>query len=165
MITRLEKLLYRLQSQHACLNWVFGEIEGTPGIVFELGLGLGRTFNHLRAHLPEREILVFERQVHSYPDCTPQPHELVIGDLAETLPAMAARHGGAVCLVNSDVGSFDKAHNQMMAAIVSAGIGPALAPGAFVVSDLALDIAGCAALCLPPGAHAGRYYLYKRTGS
>lgn len=78
---------------------------------------------------------------------------------------MAARHGGAVCLVNSDVGSFDRAHNQMMAAIVSAGIGRALAPGALVLSDLALDIAGCVALCLPPGAHAGRYYLYKRTGS
>jgi hypothetical protein len=78
---------------------------------------------------------------------------------------MAARHGGQVCLVNSDVGSFDKAHNKVMAAIVSAGIGPALAPGAFVLSDLPLDIAGCAALGLPPGAHADRFYLYKRTGS
>jgi hypothetical protein len=163
MITRLEKLLYRLQSQHACLTWVFGEIRDMPGIVFELGLGLGRTFNHLRTHLPAREIHVFERQVHSYPDCTPEPHELIIGDLAETLPAASARHAGGVCLVNSDVGSFDRAQNQVMAQIVSAGIAPALAPGAFVLSDLPLTIAGCVALEPPPGAHADRYYLYKRT--
>ncbi len=162
MITRLEKLLYRLQSQHACLNWVFGEIEAMPGIVFELGLGLGRTFSHLRAHLPKREIYVFERQVHSYPDCTPEDHQLVIGDLAETLPAAAARHAGKVVLVNSDVGSFDKEQNKVMAAIVSAGIAPALAPGGFVLSDLPLSVAGCKALALPPGAHEDRFYLYRK---
>ncbi len=162
MITRLEKLLYRLQSQHACLNCVFGEIEGVPGIVFELGLGLGRTFSHLRAHLPEREIYVFERQVHSYPDCTPQDHQLVIGDLAETLPMMAARHAGEVCMVNSDVGSFDKAQNAVMAGIVSGAVGPALAPGAFVLSDLPLAIPGTQPLALPPGAHEGRFYLYRK---
>jgi hypothetical protein len=163
MITRLEKLLYRLQSQHACLNWVFGEIKDMPGIVFELGLGLGRTFNHLNAHLPDRRILVFERQVHSYPDCTPRDEQLVIGDLAETLPAAAERYRGQVCLVNSDVGSFDKAQNAALASIVSSGVGPALAPGAFVLSDLPLSIPDCTALPLPPGAHEGRFYLYKRT--
>ncbi len=162
MITRLEKLLYRLQSQHACLNWAFGEIEGVPGIVFELGLGLGRTFNHLSAHLPQREIYVFERQVHSYPDCTPEDDQLVIGDLAETLPMMAARHAGKVCLVNSDVGSFDKAQNAAMAGLVSGAVGPALAPGALILSDLPLDIPGTRALALPAGAHEGRFYLYRK---
>lgn len=162
MITRLEKLLYRLQSQHACLGRVFGEIEAMPGIVFELGLGLGRTFHHLRHHLPERRILVFERQVHSYPDCTPAADQLVIGDIAETLPAAAARHRGEVCLVNSDVGSFDKEHNRTMAAIVSAGLAPALAPGGFVLSDLPLAIEGCSALPLPAGAVEGRYFLYRK---
>jgi hypothetical protein len=162
MITRLEKLLYRLQSQHACLNWAFAQIEGVPGIVFELGLGLGRTFSHLRAHLPERDIYVFERQVHSYPDCTPEERQLVIGDLAETLPMMAARHAGEVCLVNSDVGSFDKAQNAVMAGIVSGAVGPALAPGALVLSDLPLDIAGTRALPLPEGALEDRYYLYRK---
>lgn len=165
MITRLEKLLYRLQSQHACLGWVFGEIEAVPGIVFELGLGLGRTFHHLRHHLPEREIYVFERQVHSYPDCTPEAHQLILGDIAETLPAAALRHRGGVCLVNSDVGSFDRDHNRAMAAIVSAGLAPALAPGAFVLSDLPLDVEGCEPLALPEGAHEGSYYLYRKGGA
>jgi len=162
MITRLEKLLYRLQSQHACLNWAFAEIKDKPGIVFELGLGLGRTFSHLRAYLPEREIYVFERQIHSYPDCTPEERQLVIGDLAETLPHMAARYAGKVCLVNSDVGSFDKEQNAVMAGIVSGAAGPALAPGAIITSDLPLDIPGTRPLPLPPGAHEERFYLYRK---
>jgi hypothetical protein len=31
-------------------------LEGVPGCIFELGLGSGRTFDHLRQLFPDREI-------------------------------------------------------------------------------------------------------------
>ncbi len=67
-----------------------------------------------------------------------------------------------MCLVNSDVGSFDKAQNALMGGIVSGAVGPALAPGAIITSDLPLDIPGTRALPLPAGAHEGRFYLYRK---
>lgn len=161
MATRLEKLLYRLEAQYACLTWSLQQISDRPGVVFELGLGLGRTFHHLKHHLPERRIVVFERQLMSYPDCTPDPDQLVLGDLAETLPAAASRFKGQVVLAHSDVGTFEADHNSAMARLVSANLPPALAPGALVLSDLPLALAGAAALPLPMGAREGRYYLYR----
>jgi hypothetical protein len=161
MATRLEKILYRLEAQYACLTWALQEISGRPGIVFELGLGLGRTFHHLRHHLPDRRIVVFERQIASYPDCTPDPDQLILGDLAETLPAAARAFEGQVILAHSDVGTFEAAHNNAMAKIVSDHLPPALAPGALVMSDLPLELSGAEALPLPDGARPGRYYLYR----
>ena len=64
-ISRLEKLYFRLEAQNACLGWAFTQIAGKPGIVFEIGLGLGRSFDHLRRYLPGREIFAFDRQVDS----------------------------------------------------------------------------------------------------
>jgi hypothetical protein len=78
-VTRLERLLYRLEAQHACLGWAFGEIRHRAGLVFELGLGHGRTYDHLRSNLPGREIYVFDREVDCFPDCTPPADRLLLG--------------------------------------------------------------------------------------
>ena len=78
-LTRLEKLLYRLEAQHAVLAWAFEQIAAREGIVFELGLGKGRTYDHLCRHLPGRQIWVFEREVDAIPDCVPNPAFLIEG--------------------------------------------------------------------------------------
>jgi hypothetical protein len=161
MATRLEKILYRLEAQYACITWALQQISDLPGVVFELGLGLGRTFHHLRHHLPDRRIVVFERELNSYPDCTPDPDQLILGDLAETLPAAARQFKGQVVLAHTDVGTFESAHNAAMAKLVGTHLPPALAPGALVMSDLPLDLEGAQALDLPDGARPGRYYLYR----
>ena len=160
-ISRLEKLLYRMEAQVACLAWAFHEISGTPGLVFELGLGHGRTFSHLRRYLPERDIYVFDRAVNSYPDCTPEADRIILGELATTLPAAAARFAGQVALAHSDVGSFSQEHNTTMAGLVSAQLAPALAEGALILSDLPITVPGTTRLPLPPGARDDRYYVYR----
>jgi len=160
-ISRLEKLLFRMEAQVACLAWAFGQIAGRPGIVFEMGLGHGRTFSHLRQYLPDREIYVFDRAVNSYPDCTPAADRIILGELAETLPAAAARFAGQVVLAHSDVGSFSPEHNASMAGLVSAHLAPALAEGALILSDLPLTLPGVTRLPLPPGAREDRYYIYR----
>ena len=164
--SRLEKLYYRIEAQHACLAWAFERIGGQPGIIFELGLGLGRTFDHLRRYLPDREIYVFDRQIDSYPECTPDPRQMILGDLSETLPKAAVRFSGSVILANSDVGSFSREHNSAVSGIVSADLGPALADGALILSDLPLSVPDTIRLPLPPGAREDCYYIYRfrRTG-
>jgi S-adenosyl-L-methionine methyltransferase len=162
-ISRLEKLLFRLEAQHACLAWAFKQIEVQPGIVFEMGLGHGRTYDHLRKHMPGREIYVFERKVDSYPDCTPPGSHTILGEISETLPKAAERFKGQVILAHSDVGSFEAEHNARMSGIVSKNLAPALAKGALIMSDLPLEVPGTARLPLPQGAREERYYVYRYT--
>lgn len=160
-ISRLEKLYFRLEAQHACLAWAFEQISDHPGVVFEIGLGLGRSFDHLRRYLPTREIFVFDREVNSYPDCRPDAQHLLIGELSLTLPQAASRFAGKVILAHSDVGSFSADGNATMSGIVSSHLTPALADGALILSDLPLSIPNARPLPLPTGARDDRYYLYR----
>ncbi len=160
--TRLEKILYRLEAQCACFDWVFDQIKNEPGVVFEIGLGLGRTFNHMRHYLPDRTILAFDRKMSAYPDCMPEEDEIIFGELAETLPKAAQAYKGQVVLAHSDIGSFDREQNKMIAELVSANLLPALAPQGLIMSDLPLNIAQTERLALPEGAREDRYYLYRR---
>jgi hypothetical protein len=159
--SRLERLLFRIDAQHKSLGWAFGEIEGRPGIVFELGLGHGRTYDHMRRHLPERDIFVFDREIDCFADCRPDDAHLVLGQLADTLPAARARFDGTAILVNSDVGTYDEAYNIAVAELVSRHLPALLAPGALVLSDLPLMLAGAEAVPLPPGARDERFFIYR----
>lgn len=159
--TRLERLLFRLEAQHRSLNWAISEIADTPGPVFELGLGHGRTYDHLRRHLPGRDIFVFDREIDCFPDCTPDAGHLVLGKLSDTLPEARFRFAGKAVLVNSDVGTYDEALNAEMATVVSRALPALLAPGAIVLSDLPLEMPRARSLPLPPGVRSERYFIYR----
>jgi hypothetical protein len=163
-LSRLEVLFYRLEAQHACLRWAFGEIEHRPGLVFEMGLGHGRTFDHLRRNLPGRDIYVFDREVDCFPDCAPAADRLFRGQLADTLPKAASQFAGKVVLAHSDMGSYDPAKNEKMRALVSRDLPSAIAPGGLILSDLPLEIPAFAHLPLPQGAREGRYHIYRKPG-
>ncbi|WP_442583300.1 class I SAM-dependent methyltransferase [Mesorhizobium sp. ASY16-5R] len=161
-LTWLDKLLFRLEAQRACLGWAVGEIAGRPGVVFELGLGHGRTYDHLRKHLPDRDIYVFDREVDCIADCTPPDDRLVMGDIVDTLPSMAQRFRGKVVLAHADMGTYDDTENLTRGAVLSRNLPALLAPGAIVLSDLLpLYLDGATPLPLPAGARQGRYFIYK----
>ena len=90
-MSRLDSFIRRLTAQRACLDRAAEIIRDLDGPVLELGLGNGRTYDHLRSILPDREIFVFERKVAAHPDCIPDDAHLISGDLAETLPRAAER--------------------------------------------------------------------------
>jgi hypothetical protein len=161
-LSRLEKTLFRLQAQHASFAHLVTLIEGRPGIVAELGLGHGRTFDHLRRTLPDREIYVFDHADNAYQDCRPDPAYMIAGDIADTFPPFAERFAGQVILANSDVGSFDSASNARAAALMSRILPPAIAPHGYVMSDLPLTMPGFEQLPTPEGARDGAYYLYRK---
>ncbi|GAB5470029.1 MAG: class I SAM-dependent methyltransferase [Rhodospirillales bacterium] len=167
-MSRLDSAIRRLQAQRTCLEFACAQVRARPGAVFELGLGNGRTYDHLRSRLADPEerwpLYVFERQVAAHPDCIPPEERLYLGDFAETLPRAARDLAGRVVLAHADMGSGDAAANARLAAFVSQALAPALAPGALVLSDQPLTLAGAEPLALPEGVAPGRYHLYRKAG-
>lgn len=164
-MSRLDSFIRRLQAQRACLDHACAQLAERPGPVFELGLGNGRTYDHLRDRLSDTAerwpIYVFERKVAAHPDCIPDEARLYLGEFHDTLPQAAADFPGKVVLVHADMGSGDSAANAALAAFVSQALPPALAPGALVLSDQALTLDGGSLQPLPEGVPEGRYHLYR----
>jgi S-adenosylmethionine-dependent methyltransferase len=161
-VSRLDSFIRRLEAQRECLNRAAELIRGIDGIVLELGLGNGRTYDHLRELFPDRDIFVCERQVAAHPDCIPAADRLILGDLRETLPREYTRHGGKVALAHLDVGTGDAVANRALAGQLRPLIVPLLAPGAVLASDPAMDDPELSPLPLPAGVAEGRYHLYRR---
>lgn len=51
-MSRLDSFIRRLQAQRDVLDWAADGVEDRAGLVLELGLGNGRTYDHLRERLP-----------------------------------------------------------------------------------------------------------------
>jgi hypothetical protein len=164
-MSRLDSFIRRLKAQRACLDRAAELVRDLDGLVLELGLGNGRTYDHLRWLFPDREIYVCERRVAAHPDCVPPPERLLLGDMRETLIAARARFAGRVILVHLDVGTGDAAANQILAAELTPRLVPLLRAGAVLVSDPPIDHRELEALALPDGVAGGRYHLYRRVKS
>lgn len=160
-MSRLDSFIRRLQAQRACLDFAAAAISELPGPILELGLGNGRTFDHLRALLPEREIFVFEREVRAHPDSTPDGGHLLLGDIRATLPRALEHLPGRAALVHSDIGTGDAARNAALAAWLADALPALLQPGAIVVADQALFAHRLINLPPPPGIEPERYFLYR----
>ena len=161
-MSRLDSMIRRLEAQRTCLDWAASEIADLQGPVLELGLGNGRTYDHLRERLPDREIFVFEREVNAHPDCIPDDDHLFLGDVQETLARAGGRLGRTVALVHNDIGTGDAARNARLASQISPLIAGLVRPGGVILSDQLLPAAGdWHEVATPDGVAAGRYYLYR----
>jgi len=160
-LSRLESFLRRLQAQRDCLNLAAELIRAVPGPVFELGLGNGRTYDHLRAICPDREIFVFERRVAALPSCVPDAAHLIEGPIEDTLDAAYHRFAGSVALAHADLGSGNAVRDACLAALLSAKLPWLMAPGGIIVSDQELYLPAVEAVDLPSGAAEGRYFIYR----
>ena len=159
-MSRLDSFIRRLEAQRACLGHAAAQIRALQGPVLELGLGNGRTYDHLRELLPEREIFVFEREVNAHPDCIPDAAHLILGDVRATLPQAHRRLPGPAALAHTDVGTGDAARNAELAAWLAGALPPLLAAGAWVVSDQALRSPVLVPQPAPAGIDPERYFLY-----
>ncbi|MSO89057.1 MAG: hypothetical protein EXQ89_03695 [Rhodospirillaceae bacterium] len=151
----------RLEAQQACLELAAGVIADLPGPVLEIGLGNGRTYDHLRLLLPGREIFVFERAVAAHPDCTPDAAHLFLGDLRDTLPLARARLGSIAALVHIDIGTGDAAVNAQAAALIAPALAGLARLGAVVAADQRLQAPALVPMAPPPAVAPARYFLYR----
>jgi len=162
-MSRLDSFIRRLEAQRSCLGDAARRTQKLGGVVLELGLGNGRTFDHLRETCTGREIYVFDRQVAAHPDCIPSPNRMFLGDFTDTLPEARGQLGnGAAALVHVDLGSGDTAASLTLAARLAPDIAALMTAGAVVVSDQPLEAPGLVALPLPEGVRPGRYFMAEK---
>jgi hypothetical protein len=163
-VSRLDSFIRRVSAQRDCLNLAADLIRDIPGPVIELGLGNGRTYDHLRELFPDREIFVFDRRVAAHPDCGPDDDHMLLGDITETLPAAGRIIGAPVALAHCDMGTGEKDSNAKLAAFIAPAVSALMAPGGIVLSDQEYNVDGWTALPLPDGVRPGRYFINKVGG-
>jgi hypothetical protein len=160
-MSRLDSFIRRLLAQRECLALAARLIAGVPGPVLELGLGNGRTFDHLREILPGREIFAFDRQALAHPDCVPAADRLVLGDFCDTLPEALRRIGAPAALAHADVGTGVATADAETIRLLAEALPPLMRPDGVIVSDQRLDPPGWNLEAGPAGVAAGRYFLYR----
>ena len=149
--SRLERMLARLTAQKAWLDMAAGAVRDLPGPVLEVGLGKGRTFDHLRHLMPGRRILCLDMDLHAPAAARPPADDLLLGDFRETLPALRDRLGADLAaLAHADFGSEDRAHDAAQADWLGGLLRPLVRTGGLIVADRPLRLEGCAPL--PPPA-------------
>jgi S-adenosyl-L-methionine methyltransferase len=161
-VSRLDSFIRRLEAQRACLDMAAELVVGLDGPALELGLGNGRTYDHLRELCPDRQIYVCERKVAAHPDCVPPPEFLLLGDMRDTLRAAREWLEGRVALAHLDPASGDVAASRALAVELVPLVVPLLLPDAVIVSEPALAVPQLVELAPPATVAPGRYHLYRR---
>lgn len=161
VLSRLDRMIRRLTTQRACLDWALGRIAALPGPILEFGLGIGRSYDHLRKHLPERDIYVFDRVVVARKDCIPPLGRLIVGDFEETVPAAARRFAGQAALVHADVGGHDSAESRALALDLVPYWTRMLRRGGLLLCDQPLGDPALEPLPLPADA-PGHYHIARK---
>jgi len=160
-VSRLDSFIRRLEAQRACLGEAARLVQDLDGVVLELGLGNGRTYDHLREICSDREIYVFDRQVLAHPSCIPPADHLFLGEITDTLAQALAKLGPRAALVHTDVGTGDQAANERLAATIAPMIRALMRPGGIVISDQPMIAPGLTPVPLPEGVKPGRYFMSK----
>ena len=159
-MSRLDSFIRRLVAQRDVLDMICRDMPLMDGPVIELGLGNGRTFDHLRELLPGRRIIAFDRAVGAHRASMPNEGDLVLGEIRETASAFI---GVGAAFVHADIGSgYDDydAENLRWLPELTVGL---LAPSGIAASGVALDHPKLRKIPLPPTVRDGRYYIYQRS--
>ncbi len=160
-MSRLDSFIARMQAQRDCLNFLKPAVDRLDGPILEIGLGNGRTYDHLRDLFPRRNIYVFERQVAAHPDCIPPQDRLFLGEAREALPRAAQALGASAALIHTDLGTGDHAANMAMGAWLGPMIDALAGPGGYILANQPLDVPRWQRLPEPSGVPKDRYFLYR----
>jgi hypothetical protein len=159
-MSRLDSFIRRLSAQRDILNHVGESLIGTlEGPVMELGLGNGRTYDHLREKFPGRRIVAFDRVDRSHGPTAPDPKDLITGEIEHTAKTFV---GIEAALVHADIGSgYDDIDAITLKWLpdMAAGL---LRQHGIAVSGLPLVHAGLLPLEIPATVNPGRYFLYRK---
>ncbi|WP_170334225.1 class I SAM-dependent methyltransferase [Ruegeria arenilitoris] len=132
-MSRLDSMLRRLTAQRDGLNWAAAQISGVDGDVLDMGLGNGRTYDHLREILPSRRIWVMDRVLQCHPDSTPPAEDFLQGE-AEPMLEKLAQNGRGIAMAHYDFGRGIKSEDVAEAARLSPMIANVMLPGGLLIS-------------------------------
>ena len=160
-LSRLDSFIERLQVQRSVLDWAAEKIAGRDGIVLELGLGNGRTYDHLRERLPTRKIFAFDRQLAANPRSMPASDALILGELEDTLPEFARRHGSCAILVHVDLKIGVPELEKDAPPWLVKNLAALVRPGGIVLCDYELVVPLLSPMPLPASIGGNRYFAYE----
>lgn len=158
---RLSQMIARLSTQRACLSFARSVLENVPGVVLEIGLGKGRTFDYLRSLFPDREIYAFDRSVHCPDDVRPDPEHLILGEFRTTLRQQGSRMGRVAALAHADIGSSDADRDAALCRDVAPLIGALVRNGGMVICDREMPAPAWEIIPRPTGAGDWPYFIYR----
>ena len=157
-MSRLDSMLRRLTAQRDGLNWAAAQIADVSGDVLDLGLGNGRTYDHLREHLPQRRVWVMDRVLQCHPSCVPPKADFLEGEAEPMLQLLASRNA-RIALAHYDLGYGVKDEDVAEAARLSPAIATVMVPGGLIVSGQPLT--GFTEIPGPPEVPVARYLFYR----
>ena len=160
-MSRLDSFIARMQAQRSCLNFLKPAIDALTGPILEVGLGNGRTYDHLRDLFPGRDIYVFERKVAAHPDCIPPDDRLFLGDADKSIPVAARTLGASAALIHTDLGTGDHAANMAMGKWLGPALDALAGPGSYILANQPIEVAPWRRQPDPPGVPKERYFLYR----
>jgi hypothetical protein len=159
-MSRLDSFIRRLSAQRDILNHVRGNLDlPLQGPILEVGLGNGRTFNHLRELFPGRQIIAFDRAMGAHASSVPEPGDFIVGEIAETAQQFV---GCGAALVHADIGTGYPDKDAVTLTWLPRLVVELLAPGGLAISGLPLEQAGLIPLDLPLTVDQDRYFLYRK---
>ncbi|WP_226688930.1 class I SAM-dependent methyltransferase [Ruegeria arenilitoris] len=157
-MSRLDSMLRRLTAQRDGLNWAVAQISDMDGDVLDMGLGNGRTYDHLREILPDRRILVMDRVLQCHPSSTPPAEDFLQGE-AEPMLEKLGIDGPKIALAHYDFGRGIKEDDVAEAARLSPLIARVMRPGGLLISGQPLT--GFEEIKGPDTIAPDRYLFYR----
>ncbi len=157
-MSRLDSMLRRLSAQRDGLNWAAEQIKDMQGDVLDLGLGNGRTYDHLRETLTDRRIWVIDRVLQCHPSCVPPEENFLEGEAEPMLDRLHAQDT-QIALAHYDLGFGVKEQDVAEAARLSPLLARIMAPGGLIVSGQ--PMVGFTQLEEPGEIAPGRYMFYR----
>ncbi|MEM6371673.1 MAG: class I SAM-dependent methyltransferase [Pseudomonadota bacterium] len=157
-MSRLESMRRRLSAQIDGINWAAKQIAGTAGDVLEMGLGNGRTYDHLRQEIPDRRIWVIDRVLKPHPSCIPPTEDFLQGEAEDMLARLAADRR-RMALAHYDFGHGVKEQDVAEGGALSPHIASVMAPGGLVLSQQPL--VGFTQITGPDTIDPNRYLFYR----
>ena len=157
-MSRLESFIRRMTAQRDILDTICLQLPDGP--VIELGLGNGRTYDHLRERLPGRRIIAFDRVNQAHRKSMPPEGDLIIGEIHETARPFV---GINAALVHADIGSgYDDLDALNLRWLPQLTV-DLLQPSGIAASGVRLNHAALQRLAIPASVTSDRYFLYRRS--
>ena len=157
-MSRLESMIRRITAQKIGLEWGIKQTKDIAGDFVEIGLGNGRTYDHLRETAPDKKIWVIDRVLQCHPSCIPPESSFLQGEVDETMKQMK-NNNIRISLAHYDLGIGVEDKDEAEAAALSPLIKAIMVEGGLLISSQPL--VGFTQLEGPAEIPAGRYFFYK----
>ncbi len=159
-MSRLDSFIRRLSAQRDILNHVHGDLDlPAGGPIMEIGLGNGRTFNHLRELFADRRIVAFDRAMGAHASSVPEEGNLVLGEIDQTAKDWV---GIGAALVHADIGTGYDEKDAVTLTWLPQIVSGMLVKGGIAVSGLPLKEPSLDPLPVPDTVPTDRYFLYRK---